>query len=173
MRKPKSAAEHGFDRYDKRRLRRALERAVDVRTYRRVHAVLSVAQGQPVREVARLACAALRTVYAWVTTYVRTHRPQSLEDAPRPGRPPVAPAITDARIRREFGRDPLRLGYNTTAWTAPLLAHHLGTRYGQSLGAGTLRRRMRSLGLRWKRPRHAYGTKDPNRAQKKGGLYAA
>jgi hypothetical protein len=32
---------------------------------------------------------------------------------------------------------------------------------------------MRRLGLRWKRPRYVYATKDPHRAQKKGRLSAA
>ena len=79
----------------------------------------------------------------------------------------VAKAVTDARIRRELGRDPLKLGYNALDWTAPLLAKHLSTRYECDLSADTLRRRMRRMDLRWKRPRHAFTGKDPNRAQKK------
>jgi transposase len=97
----------------------------------------------------------------------------SLEDAPRSGRPRAAARVTDARIVREFRRDPLRLGYNTTGWTVPLLATHLSQKYGCRLSPATLRRRMRHLGLRWKRPRYVYADKDPHRAQKKGGSSAA
>ena len=85
----------------------------------------------------------------------------------------MAPAITDERIRREVRRDPMRLGYNSTGWTVALLADHLHRRYGTAICARTLRRRMHELGLRWKRPRYTYATKDPNRTQKKGGLFAA
>lgn len=96
-----------------------------------------------------------------------------LADASRSGRPRVARTITDARIKHEIRRDPLRLGYNTTGWTVALLAKHLSQKYECSISARTLRRRMHGLGLRWKRPRYAYLGKDPNRAQKKGGSFAA
>ena len=45
-------------------------------------------------------------VYAWIRTYLQTHRPESLRDTPRPGRPRVAPALTDERIQREIRRNP-------------------------------------------------------------------
>lgn len=173
MRKKRSSRDIGFDSHDRGRLTRALRRVTDVRAYWRLQAVLLVAQGLSVTEVAGLTGTRPWAVYSWIRAYIRTHDPGALGDAPRRGRPPVPPAITDARIRREFLRDPLRLGYTTTAWTAELFARHLHERYGQQLSPYTLRRRMRRLGLRWKRPRHTYGTKDPNRAQKKGGLYAA
>lgn len=67
----------------------------------------------------------------------------------------------------------MRLGYHATGWTVSLLADHLQTKYGGALSARTLRRRMWDLDLRWKRPRYVYATKDPNRAQKKGALFAA
>jgi transposase len=164
---------HGFDPYDRRRLLHALQRAPDVRTSRRLQAVLLVAQGWPVPEVARSTGTRPWAVYSWVRRYLRTHRPDALYDAARPGRPQAASRITAARIARELRRDPLRLGYNTTGWTVALLARHLSRKYRCPISPRTLRRRMRRLGLRWKRPRYVYATKDPHRAQKKGRLSAA
>jgi len=43
MRRAKNPAKRGFDRYDKRRLAKALHAMDDARTYRRVQAVLLVA----------------------------------------------------------------------------------------------------------------------------------
>jgi transposase len=154
-------------------LARALGRASDVRTYRRLQAVLLVAQGWTVRAVADLTGARPWAIYSWLRRYRRTHRPDSLADAARSGRPPIAPRLTDARIVREFRRDPFRLGYNTTGWTVALLARHLSRKYDCPISARTLRRRLRRLGLRWKRPRYVYATKDPHRAQKKGRSFAA
>ena len=173
MRKARTPKEVGFDQYDQRRLARALRGATAARTYRRLQAVLLVAQGHPVPDVARITGANPAAIYDWVSRYRRTHRPDCLGDAPRPGRPRAATAITAARIVREFRRDPLRLGYRTTGWAVGLLASHLGRKYGGPISARTLRRRMRALGLRWKRPRYVYAQKDPHRAQKKGGSSAA
>jgi transposase len=164
---------HGFDPYDRRRLARALEHAADVRLYRRLQAVFLVAWGWAVREVARLTAARPWAIFQWVRRYLRTHRPQSLQDAACSGRPAAATRITDARILRELRRDPRRLGYQTTGWTVSLLARHLSQKYDCPIGARPLRRRLRRLGLRWKRPRYVYATKEPHRAQKKGRLSAA
>jgi transposase len=173
MRRARDPKELGFDQHDRQRLARALPRAPDVRTYRRLQAVLLVARGLAVPEVTAITAARPEAVYAWVRRYLRTHQPESLADARRSGRPRAAKAITDARIVRAFRRDPRRLGYNTTGWTVALLASHLGCKYGRPISARTLRRRMRALGLRWKRPRYVYADKDPHRAQKNGGSSAA
>lgn len=173
MRRAQTPNERGFDQHDRQRLVGALQRANEVRTYRRVQAVLLVARGHPVTEVAQLTGAKPSAIYDWVARYLRTHQPDALADAPRSGRPRVATAITDARIKRQFRRDPLRLGYAATGWTVALLAQHLGRVYDCPITPRTLRRRMRALGLRWKRPRYVYADKDPHRTQKKGGSFAA
>jgi transposase len=173
MRRARTSQELGFDHHDRRRLTRALERTSELRVFRRIQAVLLVALGWALAEAAQVTGAGTWAVYDWVRRYLRDHLVASLEDAPRSGRPRAAARVTDARIVREFRRDPLRLGYNTTGWTVPLLATHLSQKYGCRLSPATLRRRMRHLGLRWKRPRYVYADKDPHRAQKKGGSSAA
>ncbi len=173
MRRAKNPTERGFDPYDRGRLSRALHDVQDVRTYRRIQAVLLVAQDRTVQDAAEIAGVRPWAVYAWIRTYLQAHDPDRLQDAPRSGRPRAAPAITERRIEQEFRRDPVRLGYNSTGWTVALLADHLHQKYGSCLSVRTLRRRMHDLGLCWKRPRYTYANKDPNRAQKKGALSAA
>lgn len=170
MRKQKTPQAFGFDRYDKGRLWRALATATDSRVYVRLKAVLLVAEGMPVSQVAKLFDKSRCIVYSWMATYLRHHQPDVLSDAPRSGRPPAAPVITEERILRELKRNPLQLGYPTTVWTVEVLARHLNACYGSSIAPRTLRRRMKQIGLRFKRPRYVYSEKDPHRAQKKGPL---
>ena len=125
MRKAKSPAEHGFNRYDEPRLKKALKRAADKRTFQRVQAVLLVAQGRTINEVAEIAGVTGQTVYNWVSLYLDQHQVAALEETPRSGRPLIAKAITKARILRELRRNPLRCGYRTTVWTVKLLAERL------------------------------------------------
>ena len=173
MPRARTATEWGFDRHDSRRLRAAMARASAVRAFRRLQSVSLVCEGRGVGEAARVTGTSPWAVYKWVESYLRGHRPRDLDDAARSGRPPAAGAITDARIRRELDRDPLRPGHMATEWTVPLLATHLSARYGCEVTPRTLRRRMKALGLAWKRPRHAFGEKDPHGAQKKGRSSAA
>ena len=170
MQKQERLSVVGFDRYDKGRLQRVLKKVADKRTFLRLRAVLLVAQGIPVYTVAKLLGRTARAIYYWVDTYLNTHNPYDLFDAPRTGRPPVAEALTEEHIVAALNENPLHLGYHTTVWTVALLAQHLNHCYGTDISPRTLRRRMKQAGLRFKRPRYVYAEKDPNRAQKKGPL---
>lgn len=172
MRKARIPSELGFDRYDVSRLKKALKSACDIRTFQRVQAVLLVARGRTINEVAEIAGVSVQTIYNWLNLYLDRHQVEALEEAPGSGRPPTARRITTARILREFRRNPLRLGYRTTVWTVELLADRLNQLYQCTISPDTLRRRMKQIGLRCKRPRYFYEEKDPHRAQKKGRLSA-
>lgn len=168
MRKQKYAAESGFDRYDKGRLQRALQKVSEKRIFLRLQAVLLVAQGMSIDSVIMVTNKSRRIIYYWISSYIKTHQPTCLYDAPRQGRPPAAPAITNNRIMKALKSNPLELGYNTNVWTVATLSKHLSQRYECEIAPFTLYRRMRQMGLRCKRPRYVYSEKDPNRAQKKG-----
>jgi transposase len=170
MRKTTSPAEMGFAKQDLKRLATAMKRTHKASEYRRLQAVRLVAQGHTVADVARLTQAPERSIYRWVEKYLATHLVSALEHRQGAGRPEAAKSITRARILRELRRDPLKLGYNTNVWTVPLLAHRLSQVYQCTISERTLRRRMKEIGLVWKRPRYIFVTKDPHRAQKKGRL---
>ena len=171
MRKQKSPSAFGFNRYDKGRLERATKSVSDKRTFLRLKAVLLTAQGINVQAVAKLLDKTPRVIYYWMKTYLKNHSPSDLFEGPRSGRPVTAQEITDKRILKELKRNPLHLGYNTTVWTVALLAEHLNVCYNTGIAPRTLRRRMKQMGLRCKRPRYVYSEKDPNRTQKKGQLF--
>jgi transposase len=163
----------GFDAWDRRRLSQAAMHAVEARVFRRIQSVLLVAEGHRMAEVAQITRLSRRTIYNLVNRYLQHHQVSVLHDELRTGRPPVAPSITKARILRELGRSPLKLGYLTNVWTVELLAHHLSQRYKCLITPRTLRRRMKQIGLACKRPRYVYSEKDPHRAQKKGRLFGS
>lgn len=167
-----SPEELGFDLRDQHRLCKALSQASQVRIFRRIQAVLLVAEGRSFTEVAKIMRLSLRSVYNLVNRYLQSHQVDSLHDLPHPGRPLDAAYITPSRILRELRRSPLRLGYRTNVWTVAILAQHLSHLYQCSISARTLRRRMKQIGLECKRPRYVYSEKDPHQAQKKGRLSA-
>lgn len=170
MGKQKSALAFEFDRYDKGRLSGALAKTPNAKLYVRIKALLLVLQGMSVAAVAKFFEKGRRTVYYWMTTYLKEHQVNSLEEGARSGRPRSAPGISDEHILAELKRNPLELGYQTTVWTVEILARHLSQRHGCQIGPFTLYRRMKKIGLVCKRPRYVYSEKDPHRAQKKGRL---
>lgn len=169
MRKSPNPAGRGFDGWDRRRLSKALARAGPARVFRRVQAVLLVAQGRKLGEAIQITGLSRRTVYYLLKRYLRSHRVEDLADQPRCGRPVAAPQLTRQRILRELRRSPLKLGYRTNVWTVETLALRLNERYQCSIGFWALRQRMKQIGLVCKRPRYFYSEKAPYVAQKKGG----
>jgi transposase len=111
-----------------------------------------------------------QSVHNALRRYRRRRAVEDLADAPRSGRPRVAPAIGDEQILAAWRSDPLALGYDATGRTVDLLARHLSAFHAQSIRPRTLRRRMRALKLRWKRPRHMFHLADPLRGRKKRGI---
>ena len=147
-----------------------LKRATDARLFQRVQAVPWVAQGDTISEVAELMGVREQTVYNWLQRYRACHQVAALADTPRRGRPVTAPQMTSTQLLQHLRCNPLHLGYRTTVWSVKLLAAPLSRQYDCPITPYTLRRRMKALGLRWKRPRYFYEEKAPHRAQKKGAI---
>ena len=151
-------------------MRRALGHTQDVRVYRRAQALLLVAEGRTLAEAAHVVGLSRPTVYFWLQRYLQQRRVEALRDGARHGRPKVSADITPEQILLELNCPPSDWGYSTHVWTVALLATHLERRYGCPVNPHTLRRRMRALGLRWKRPRYVYSEKAPHLPQKKPPL---
>lgn len=156
-----------FTPADQRRLARALRAATHARVYRRLEAVLLVAEGASCQDAARQVRTARRTVERWARRYLAAHDPAALDDYRRSGRPRVA-ELTKRQLVATLARDPRTLGYRATTWTAPLLASYCAERFQCPLSARTLRRRLHEWGYRWKRPRYVYSERATHLAQKKG-----
>jgi transposase len=154
---------------DRTRLVTALDAAREARVYRRLEAVLLVAEGHSVAETARRCRADRSSVHRWLARYTAARREATaLADQPRGGRPRRNRTLTPRRLATALARDPRRCGYQATSWTVPLLAHDLAARDGIAISARTLRRRLHQAGYRWKRPRYLYAGRAVHLAQKKG-----
>ena len=138
----------------------------------RAQAVLWLAEGEPVEQVAELLHVSRQTVYNWVE---RFEQRQGLDlrsrvaDAPRDGRPPTALGIIDPLIAEVIDLDPRDLGYHSTVWTAPLVRDHLEQVHGVAVSRKSVSLAIGRLGIRWKRPRHQLARRPEHWRQAKGG----
>lgn len=168
MRRHDRSPQGRFDDADRRRLATALDETRAARVYRRLEALLLVAEGQSVAEAARRCRVDHSSVHRWLAQYIARHEASALDDRPRRGRPRCKSALTTRRLAAALARDPRRCGYRATSWTVPLLAQHLAAHDGIAVSARTLRRRLHEAGYRWKRPRYVYRQRAAHLAQKKG-----
>jgi transposase len=138
----------------------------------RLQALLWLAEGETVAEVADRLRVSRRTVYYWVERFQQRADLDlcaRLQDAPRSGRPPTALDVMDPLIEEIIDLDPRDFGYHATAWTVPLLQHYLRAVHQRELSPTSISRAIDRLDLRWKRPRHQLARRPDTWRQSKGG----
>jgi Helix-turn-helix domain len=96
-------AERGFDGRDRQRLCRALAQAGEARFFRRLQAVLLIAQGRQVIEVAQITGLSRRSVYYLLGRYLHSHQVEALADQPRAGTDPAPDSPGAAALALEAG----------------------------------------------------------------------
>jgi transposase len=134
-----------------------------------VQSVLLVAEGYSVEAVAAITGMSRPSVYRWLKQYLADPTGCLFTDPPRAGRPKADLALSDAQMVDLLERSPREFGYLSTGWTVALLSEHLRTEHQSALSCQSVRRRLKQMGLRWKRPRYVFSEPDPHQAQKKGG----
>lgn len=93
------------------------------RLLRRAQALLALAEGTAVAEVARRVQVGASTVYDWARRYRGgTLREEALEDAYRSGRPPAERRRSGQILRMLMGQQPTHFGYRHTVSRRSALA---------------------------------------------------
>ncbi len=159
-----------------RRARHVVEQLItftpEAATLRRAQAVLWLAQGESVAAVAARLHVTRQAVYQWAT---RTNSCRAedlaarLAEGERSGRPRTVAGIIDPLIDAIIDTDPRSLGYRSTVWTAPLLAHYLADKHQMSVSRPSVSLAIARLEISWKRPRHNLSLRAKFWRQAKGG----
>lgn len=137
-----------------------------VRRWRRYQAVLLVADGKSPHEAAMSVGCSRASVYSWLAAW-RTDGLAGLVEALHP--PPIQThaAALETLLTALLADDPRQHGQHATGWTISLL-HGEAHQAGIVVSEHTVRRAVRRLGWRWKRPKYVLGRPDPAYAEKKG-----
>jgi len=135
------------------------------RQWRRYRAVALVAAGHRPGEVAAALGVALSSVYNWLAAWRRAGL-AGLAEGAHPGMARRFGAAGERWLDATLASDPQARGYASTGWTVPLLQRE-AAQAGYAASAQTLRRAIRRLGWRWKRPKYVLGRPDPDYTQKK------
>jgi transposase len=157
-------------------LQSIVRRSHDAWEVKRAQALLGLHDGQHITAVADQLGVSRRTIERWVERF-RNHRDGPVRERLRRGRHTGRPAkqlkLARRMIEQVWDRDPRRYGFRALVWTVPMLRCLIHQRTEKWLGHATIRRAWRSLGQRYKRPRHVLARRSPHWRQAKGGLNAA
>jgi len=141
-----------------------------VRNWHRMRAIELLAEGRKPEAVAEALGCARSSVYAWAKAW-RERGLSGLQEGPRSGRKRSLEGRAELLLVEllEEG-DPQRRGYRSTGWTVPMLKSELA-KAGYVVSERTVRRTLKRLGFRWKRPKYVLGRPDPDHESKKGRSY--
>jgi transposase len=136
-----------------------------VREWRRYRAVLLADEGRTAPEIAATVQVSEASIYNWLAAW-RNEGLAGLHEGVHPGLAPRLDAAGLVWLDALLGRDPQECGYTLSGWTVPALQTEAAS-VGYRVSSATLRRAIRRLGWRWKRPKYVLGRPDPDYAKKK------
>lgn len=137
-----------------------------VRRWKRYRAVLLRGEGMTVAAVAAALRCSEASVYGWTARW-RQDGVAGLGEGDHGGGTVKLDAAGEVRLVALLAADPQAHGHQATGWTVPLLQGALANA-GYDVGERTVRRAVRRLGYRWKRPQYVLGRPDPDYAEKRG-----
>jgi transposase len=146
------------------------------RVLKRAQALLWLEAGEPLTAVARRLFVSRQTIYSWIGMYQhRTDIPLAdrLADRQRwrPGQGRIWMAARDL-LQAVIDQQPSLYGYDVPLWTTPLLQDYLRAQ-GVTISTRYIRRLLRALDYRAKRPRYRLSRRSRTWRQAKGGFSAA
>jgi transposase len=152
---------------ERRELKRRARTEVG-RVSERIRMVLLSDRRYSVPQIAAIFECGEATVRDWLARFAAAGL-AGLYDRPRAGRPRKADAAARETIRQQLERSPAAAGYGFGFWTVATLCGHLSQRLGLALSPALVRRVLRGLGYRWRRPQLALPP-DPQVAAKMWAL---
>jgi transposase len=134
---------------------------------RRIRAIELLAEGRRSEAVAEALGCARSSVYAWARAW-RERGLSGLREGSRPRRRRSLEGRAELLLEELLKEgDPQSRGYHSSGWTVPLLKSELA-KSGYVVSERTVRRTLKRVGFRWKRPKYVLGRPDPDLLSKKG-----
>ena len=137
---------------ERERLRKALRGSNDGKLRDRCRAILWSEERRTTVEIGELLGVDATTVFRWIKDYGRFGFVGLIPDK-SPGRPRQIDEDGEALLSRALGKNPRKLGYGFTRWTVTTLSQHLYGHLHIQVHPETVRRAVKRLGYRYKRPK--------------------
>lgn len=162
-------------RHERETLEVLVGRSGDGYQVRRAQALLWLDDGEKKGAVAARLRVTRQTVWNWTRRWEQrngTSLEVRLKDRPKSGCPGTKRRRVGEMLPKLLSACPRDLGYRPMAWTVLLLRHHIQEVEKIVVSYATVRRALRGLGYRYKRPRYVLARRSPTWRQEKGGSSA-
>lgn len=155
-----------------RLLRQVARSSPNAREVRRAQALLWLHENHTAQTVADRLGMSRQTIQRWKRQYQERAQDSVLtriQEGEHAGRLPQQLMLARKEIECVWRRDPRRYGFRARNWTVPMLCCRIHRHTGTWVSRSTVRRALRSLHYRYKRPRLTLARRSPTWRQEKGG----
>lgn len=150
-------------------LKAFLKKPPGERARRRAQAIWFSSQGQSVQKIAKLLSVSERSVRSWFAAW-RKQGLDGLRDKIIPGRPSCLSHEKAAEMVEVTRQSPASVGLTGHTWNCRRLSEWVDDTFHVRLSDEWVRRLMLRHGMRFRRPKLALTSPDPDYARKKGRL---
>lgn len=134
---------------ERRRLLRVIQASTNERQRRRIKALLGVADGSPVSQVAASLGVSRQFVYNCVERFEQGCGATAMGDSPKLGRPRLWDEQSDAALQECMQSRPSEWGYESEEWTKPLVQQWFRDQMDVDVSRTWVMQRLHHLGFRW------------------------
>jgi transposase len=142
--------------------RRQAESRGDVRTAKRMMAILAVADGYVSAQIAPLLHVSEESIRLWVKAFV-LHGAAGLRSTKSAGRPPKLTKGQKRALERMINEGPSAAGYPGACWRTPMIQHLIYEQFGVLYSVHYLSQLLKNMGFSYQKARFVSDHKDPER----------
>jgi transposase len=136
----------------------------DLRTAKRMMAILAIADGYGSAQIAPLLHVVEESIRLWVKAFV-LHGADGLRSTQSPGRPPKLIKAQKRALERMISEGPSAAGYPGACWRTPMIQHLIYERFGVLYSVNYLSQLLKNMGFSYQKARFVSDHKDPQKRQ--------
>jgi transposase len=140
------------------------EQRGDLRTAKRVMALLAVADGYLYAQIASLLQVSAEAIRLWVKAFV-LHGAAGLRSKKAPGRPPTLTKAHTRALDKLITGGPFAAGYPGACWRTPMIQHLIDERWGILSSVHDLSQLLKNMGFSDQKARFVSDHQDPDKRQ--------
>jgi transposase len=138
------------------------QREGDVRTMKRINAVLSVIQGYSYSVIASILDVCEESIRLWVQSFM-LKGPNALKSAKPPGRQAKLTGSQKRELEATITAGPVAAGYTGACWRSPMIQHVIYEKFGICYSVHYIAQLLRNMGFSYQKARFVSDHKDPEK----------
>jgi len=145
-----------------RQMLRKAENMGNLRTLKRIHAILAVAEGYAYSTIASILGVSEEAIRLWIKALL-LKGPDGIKSTKPPGRPPKLTKTQKNELAEIITKGPEAEGWPGACWRSPMIQQLILKKFGVYYRASYIAQLLKNMGFSYQKARFVYDHKDPEK----------